>query len=46
MPGIPPIPIWDDNVPGGQSGKAARGKGDIEGETDGESEAETTVGNI
>ena len=46
MPGIPPIPIWDDDVFRGQFGKAAGGEGDIEGETDCESEAESKVGNI
>jgi hypothetical protein len=40
------ITIWDDNVSGGQFGKAAGGKGDIEGETDCESEAESEDGNI
>ena len=46
VPGLPLIPIWDDDVFGGQFGKAAGGEGDISGETDGESEAETEVDQV
>ena len=45
-PGVPPIPIWDDDVFGGQFGKAAGSEGDISGETDGESDIETEVDQV